>query len=55
MNSLGRHTEELNALPRQHSNEIEEAVEDMTPEDVARHVPGGWHILNGVAGEEIAD
>ena len=50
---LGHHAEELDRLLGGDADEIEEAVDAMRPEDVARLVLGGRHPLDRMAREDL--
>src|SRR5579875_490900 len=55
VNGLGGHAEQLDALARQDAHEIEESVEHMPAKDITRHMLCRRHILDRIAGEEVAD
>ncbi len=51
---LGHHADEQDALTGQRPDEVEEPVEQEALEDVAGHVAGGRHPLEGGVGEQLA-
>ena len=51
---LGGHADRLDALPGGDRDEVEQRVGRVRAEEVAVHVPGGGHVLDGAVGEQLA-
>src|SRR5665647_480959 len=52
---LGEHPQQHDLLAGEDAGEVEHTVDDVALEDVTRHVLGGRHVLERIAGEELAD
>jgi hypothetical protein len=50
---LGHHPDQEDALPGYRAHQIEEPVQEITAEDVARHVLGGRHPFERCLGEQL--